>query len=502
MLNVVSFVPFARQAREARKRDWSQQDLAEFYRVHTALQRAGMALTVDRGITDEGDPWYVFCREADEEPIIHFARIDEHYVVASAALGGVSRGFDLRKLIADILQREDIRRGMMHEAGKNATLWHPAALIGVVVGVAYFFSMQPVDAADAPSKGAGPSEAGSRLDATFRQAAMQSQPMGQADLGSHAVALNIQLAKLAAAALLAVNIDLSSSPPPSQQADGTAFEQPAGAVHAGAAAATQIALASADAPTSSAHPGQAGTTTDPDSALAAEAIRADEKLGAAAAQDATKAPAITHAGEFGGGSEADHAAAVATMAARAPRALSSDAPSRGEEKADAHVERAGAHVERASAGSDASHGPSADMTTAETTVARVSAAVDHPAPAAERVAPASAPTDIVGEIQPGDPIRYFTSRTENNGDVIEASERIQLTDIVTTEEFVDAMRYMYAQRLVVSSHYANHVYTIDLKQVDGVDDSSATVSLSYHDGSKIEIVGMSSQLHHLFEHIV
>ncbi len=62
--------------RRATPRDWSTPEIAEFYRVEAALLQAGLRVTSDRGLTDEGDPWFIFCRAEDDEVIIHLARID------------------------------------------------------------------------------------------------------------------------------------------------------------------------------------------------------------------------------------------------------------------------------------------------------------------------------------------------------------------------------------------------------------------------------------------
>ncbi len=53
-------LPFLR--RRAELRDWSAQELAEFYRVESVLIQAGLRVTSARGLTDEGEPWFVFCR--------------------------------------------------------------------------------------------------------------------------------------------------------------------------------------------------------------------------------------------------------------------------------------------------------------------------------------------------------------------------------------------------------------------------------------------------------
>ena len=60
---------------------WSQQELAEFYRVEAALIRAGLPVASEQGLSDEAEPWFVFCRP-DGDEILHVARIDGRYVVA------------------------------------------------------------------------------------------------------------------------------------------------------------------------------------------------------------------------------------------------------------------------------------------------------------------------------------------------------------------------------------------------------------------------------------
>ena len=42
--------------------DWTRDELAELYRIEHALVQSGLTLDVERGVTDEGDPWFAFCR--------------------------------------------------------------------------------------------------------------------------------------------------------------------------------------------------------------------------------------------------------------------------------------------------------------------------------------------------------------------------------------------------------------------------------------------------------
>ena len=130
-------ISLAQRMRAPASRDWSRQELAEFYRVESALLQAGLDLETERGLSDEGDPWFVFCRVDTGEVFIHFARADGWYVVDGAAMGAPSRGRDFGALVRDLIGRHplsDARR-----PGSNV-LMHPAALLIALVGAAFFHS--------------------------------------------------------------------------------------------------------------------------------------------------------------------------------------------------------------------------------------------------------------------------------------------------------------------------------------------------------------------------
>jgi len=119
-----------------RARDWSQQELAEFYRVENALSRSGLHVSSDRGTSDEGDPWFIFFRVSDNEPLVHFARIDGVYIIASAAYDGVAKGKNFREMILDLLSRYRLNDKTL--TGQSNIFFHPAALLITLVGVAFF----------------------------------------------------------------------------------------------------------------------------------------------------------------------------------------------------------------------------------------------------------------------------------------------------------------------------------------------------------------------------
>ena len=132
-LNTVSFFNFAASSRS---RDWTQQELAEFYRVEASLVRANIEVETDRGRSDEGDPWFVFCNARTGEIIVHFARFDGTYVVASPALDGCARGCDFRALIEAQIASHPLIIPKSASGGK--LFIHPAALLIVLVATCFF----------------------------------------------------------------------------------------------------------------------------------------------------------------------------------------------------------------------------------------------------------------------------------------------------------------------------------------------------------------------------
>jgi hypothetical protein len=122
----------------ARPQDWTQQELAEFYRVESALLQSGLLVTTDRGLSDEGDPWFVFCTSESEEVIAHFARIDGQYLVVSSAFSGIARGRDFKLLIRELMQTHPLMLPR-NDKGQNVYL-HPGALLAALVAASYVVS--------------------------------------------------------------------------------------------------------------------------------------------------------------------------------------------------------------------------------------------------------------------------------------------------------------------------------------------------------------------------
>jgi hypothetical protein len=119
--------------------DWNQQELAEFYRVENMLLQGGLSVTTDRGISDQGDPWFIFCRADNEEVIAHFARIDGEYLIVSNFHSGVARGTDFRRLIRQMIESHPLMLPIKRAQNQKIFL-HPAALLTALLASAYFLS--------------------------------------------------------------------------------------------------------------------------------------------------------------------------------------------------------------------------------------------------------------------------------------------------------------------------------------------------------------------------
>ena len=74
------------------RQGWSRQELAHFHRVFEALWEAGLSLETDSGVTDEGEPWFVFCDLTSGDVVAHFARISGKCAVYAPFLNGTLTG--------------------------------------------------------------------------------------------------------------------------------------------------------------------------------------------------------------------------------------------------------------------------------------------------------------------------------------------------------------------------------------------------------------------------
>jgi hypothetical protein len=133
------------------KKDWSNQELADLFRVRQLLSSANVPVETDRGVTDEGDPWFVFCH-ANGEVFIHLCRIDGLYVLDSPNVLRPLRGSDFNELIADFTNQaipagrsedDPERRVIRLERGGKVRL-HPSAMLAALIWTLFLASEELV----------------------------------------------------------------------------------------------------------------------------------------------------------------------------------------------------------------------------------------------------------------------------------------------------------------------------------------------------------------------
>lgn len=145
--------------------DWTNQELADLYRVEALLIQAGIRLETDRGLTDEDDPWFVFCNP-DGEVFVHLARFDGRYLLDSPGLGAPLCGDDFSALV-DMFVRHQAATAPSGNVvrfkpgtGKDGVVrLHPAMMMAALIWSLYLASDQFIGTAEAAESSAAADEA-------------------------------------------------------------------------------------------------------------------------------------------------------------------------------------------------------------------------------------------------------------------------------------------------------------------------------------------------------
>lgn len=135
------------EARKYKALDWSNQELANLFRVKHLLDAAGVICEIDRGLTDEGDPWFVFC-QSDGEVFIHLCRIDGKYILDNPNIERPLSGYDFTDLISDFTHlrslnehvsnvSDDVTHRVVHLKRGGKVRLHPSALLAALVWSLY-----------------------------------------------------------------------------------------------------------------------------------------------------------------------------------------------------------------------------------------------------------------------------------------------------------------------------------------------------------------------------
>ncbi|MDO1585590.1 hypothetical protein [Rhizobium oryzicola] len=135
---------------EPRAADWSQQEIADFYRAHRLLAENGAAIGIDRGLTDIGEPWMVFFDMSSQDVFLHVARIDNRCHLISEPLNLRLSAADITALITDFEEAVRSYLAIRVERSRNVVI-HPAARI--IMSISAIFLLFKLESGEAHAKG-------------------------------------------------------------------------------------------------------------------------------------------------------------------------------------------------------------------------------------------------------------------------------------------------------------------------------------------------------------
>lgn len=186
---LAAILPFPRRPQAG---PWRQEDLAECFRIVDLLARNGLPVTFQAGCSDEGDPWGVVLRSDSGDVLLHIARVDGQYVVASAAGPAVSRGGTLRAVLDAALASDMFHAGARARAANGPAIvrLHPAAVFASLIAAAWLHS-------ETSSRAETGAEAGSAAEGRTQRGAVSAD-------GSLPPSPHLLMAAVAVAAVLAV----------------------------------------------------------------------------------------------------------------------------------------------------------------------------------------------------------------------------------------------------------------------------------------------------------
>ncbi|PHS19416.1 MAG: hypothetical protein COA78_00895 [Blastopirellula sp.] len=134
---------------KTRADDWSNQELANLFRVKRLLDQAGVPSDISRGVTDEGDPWFVFCRP-DGDVFIHLCRIEGLYLLDSpnihthiegTSFDDLVKSFSLTALpVTSGEDAEAIQRKIVRFERNSKIFMHPSSMLAALIWTIFLAS--------------------------------------------------------------------------------------------------------------------------------------------------------------------------------------------------------------------------------------------------------------------------------------------------------------------------------------------------------------------------
>ena len=144
----ITFLNSATETSLGRRQSWGNQDIADFYRAVDVLRQSGLAIEIDSGMTDEGDPWFVFFRSDNEDVIAHFARIDGLFIAVSSINQKVFKGPNIRTIVDQMLRTNPLL--LPKNAANGQLLLHPVAAVTAFLAAAFVLTLEDIEPTTIP----------------------------------------------------------------------------------------------------------------------------------------------------------------------------------------------------------------------------------------------------------------------------------------------------------------------------------------------------------------
>ena len=151
-------LPFIARVRESS--DWTAAERARLEDLAQRFAEAAPGVEAVFGATEEGDPWCVV-KDADEEVLVHVARIGGRFVVHYAVGDAVEEGGDLHSALgARLAETVGLASGDDEDVVVHARFGtdarHVQTLAALLIATAFFYDTEPVQAAEATEAQAMP----------------------------------------------------------------------------------------------------------------------------------------------------------------------------------------------------------------------------------------------------------------------------------------------------------------------------------------------------------
>ena len=103
---------------------WSKHEFDLLLGAAKFLRSEGARLITDYGVTDEGEPWFVFCAPESGEVLVHFARIAGEYLACVPFSNQTLAGPGLHAVLDKFLQSRCIVWPMFIAKERQSRLPH------------------------------------------------------------------------------------------------------------------------------------------------------------------------------------------------------------------------------------------------------------------------------------------------------------------------------------------------------------------------------------------